>query len=288
MYGFVKVKAMKLAEAVAVVFSMSAVATMSTGMPFAKMISKEAQTKLVFMDQGNKIWILVVVYIIIVSIFGKNDEGWRKMAKDIGYKIATNPLIIGFVLGFICLGPQYNMKKLGLTGQMASTFAELTNTMTMIFIGMKLEIQQDPKPFLPICLRRGFGMLFVAAAVPLFKLSTIDFKTLIIYVSAGSSLFPYVYFKNIAPGDERVDTEYLFQTVTYDYFAAIVVNSVISLGTVTTAMHAMYVGCGFFVIAAILGLVSLRLQMRHMKEDEVIEIAGTEMSHKKEDEVKPS
>lgn len=251
---------------------MSAIATMSTGMPFAKMLDKEkssqeSSTKLVFMDQGNKIWILVVVYIIVAAYFGKNDQGMLQMAKAIGAKIATNPLIVGFALGFICLGFEHDTTKMMLTGKMTQTFADLTNTITMIFIGMKLEIPENPRPFLPICLRRGFGLLFVAAVVPMFSLTELDFKTLVIYVSAGSSLFPYVYFKSIAPGDPRIDVEYLFQTVTYDYFAAIVVNSIISLGTVPTPLRAACVGAGFLVIAAVLGFVSRILTQRKVTLD---------------------
>merc|ERR1712093_742624 len=110
--------------------------------------------------------------------------------------------------------------------------------------------------------RRGFGLLFAAAVVPAFGLSKIDFKTLVIYVSAGSSLFPYVYFKNIAPGDPRINVEYLFQTVTYDYFAAIVVNSVISLDTVPTPAAAACVGGGFLLFAVALGILSRYLEMK--------------------------
>jgi len=232
-------------QALAVLFELGCLAPAATAYPFAPEIGPNALQSMVILDFGNKIWSLFVICFVIAVVV--SEEGFN--LKAIISKVLTIPMIWAFIFAIISMIIGFGPQHMRVAGKFLYKLKNITGPVTMIFIGMKLKLPSMDKLqiFLPLLYRRAISLALMVVLQMNYNFDTETFITMCCFSQAANSIWPYVHVNGMTDKDDkRVDKEFLFQLIAYDYTLAASFNMVLSNVEIGP-------GEGFMVCGALLG-----------------------------------
>lgn len=151
LFGIYKYGALTKDRAFAVAFGMGAIAVGSTSYPFVKCLDDDPENPVYFpyivvIDFANKIWSLILIYIIIIACLARAKlcTSFRETINSFFIPLFSSPIVIGFIVGIILLFLDNKITEKSsrkVSEHFIIAMDELASTTTFAFIGLKLEIQ---------------------------------------------------------------------------------------------------------------------------------------------------
>ncbi len=161
-------------------------------------------------DVGNKIFVLIILYLVAMNWYYRQQEvsgavaarpGKRKKLKDLGLSLLREPvnLVILVAVGMLCLG--LNLE--ALPSFLESTIVRLAALMTpivLLFIGMAVRFERNEMVFIlrVLAFRAGIGLLISGAAMLILPPMAPAFTLLlVIFPQSAVSFWPFAHMSAV-------------------------------------------------------------------------------------------
>ncbi|TDB65968.1 AEC family transporter [Arundinibacter roseus] len=247
--------------------------------PFiAEFLGEEGLAKAAMADVGNKIFVLVFLYVIAMNMFLKNsgdeDSNLGKKIKSLLLSLIQEPINILLVLAMVLLSVGINYKTLPsvVTDLFDKTSAMMT-PLVLIFIGLAVQLKEGKKRLVVSILffRAGITLLFSAALIGIFNLNDPTMVLLAVVVPLSSASFwPFAHIsvfnlreeaKGLSKERRTFDTELAVLILAFSLpFSTVLILGILSTGTLFLHLSTIVIsGLVLIGLGTIPGLIAKSL-----------------------------
>ncbi len=231
-------------------------------------------------DVGNKVFVLIFLYIFALNLFLKQNKGqksnlWSKI-KSLLISLVKEPInsIIFVAIFLLSIGIGYDALPRLVTDIFDKTSAMMT-PLILIFIGLAVELKQSKKRVIVSLLffRAGVSVLFSAMVIMLFKISDPTQVLLALVIPLSSASFwPFAHISAFNLKEDQLEIPKEKRTFNVEFavlilafslpFSSGLILSILSMGKVFAHLGAIFALGTVLILISVLPVLIAKLSVR--------------------------